>query len=124
MSEYPNTITECINVVVQGLTGVAARYFAEKHPILSPDTIHADQPGRKFTRIYSQHHDSNGHEGQRMVEFFVDNTTGDVFKGCWARPESKVSFYNIATSEGRARLFAAKAARFNGYMYADFASKF
>ena len=130
MEYYPdqasNTVEDRLDVVIRMMDGCAMLSTAARHPILTPDT-HGYDKGRKYARVWSQGWsragiDMNGPivPTQRMVCFFVDLTTGDVWKADgWKKPALNFVRGTVMTPEGRYALTGGKLSD-SGYFYGAF----
>lgn len=88
--------TECMDLMVRMLRAASDLHLATQYPSFEPYTF-GYMRGKKYARFW---HDNGT---QRFVAFFVDMTTGDVWKADgWKKPTLNHVRGNIFTAAGRA----------------------
>lgn len=105
------TMDEKLDHLVEMLNAASTLHYRSNFPGLVAD-VHGYSKGKKYARVYRDH--SNG---QRFVNFFVDLSTGDVWKADgWKKPALNFTRGNISTAEGRWALTGGKMSK-TGYFY-------
>lgn len=130
LDDESTDVTECLDMTVRALNAANEMYFAIKYPMFAPTTFAYDI-GKKYARVhYTNHgyaaqcegckaksvgsyvqcdHETPIVPGQTAVAFFVDMTTGDVWKAAgWRGPALNFVRGNIMTVAGRRALSFGK----------------
>lgn len=141
---YPDqesdTMLDKLDVVVRMMDACSALNTAARHSALEPDT-HGYDIGKKYAKVWAQTwtrnivcdecreamvwdtpclHAKRVVENQKFVCFFVDLTTGDVWKADgWKKPTLNFVRGNITTPQGRYAITGGKLSD-SGYFYGGF----
>lgn len=106
--------TECMDLMVRMMQAASDLHLATNFPSFKPYTF-GYMKGKKYARFW---HDNGT---QRFVAFFVDMSTGDVWKADgWKKPALNFVRGNIFTVKGRAEVIRDRTADSLFYYYPGF----
>lgn len=104
-------INECMQLMLGMMKAASDLHYSTNFPMLDRPTFDY-MIGKKYARFFTD----NGN--QRSVCFFVDMTTGDVWKADgWKRPALNFVRGNIMTKTGRVKVIDSRSADSNFYYY-------